>query len=103
MRRQELEVLELFAGEGGLSSAVKELESNCIVTLEEFDIRRCHDILCDTTYSASLARCESDVTWIHMAPPCSTFSSARNINDGAQQVKQLRSPTHPGGWGRCRS
>ena len=85
--------MELFAGRAMLSEAVRGskgldvLAPSDLYTADEADLR-------DKTVLARVVdRLERDVFWVHMAPPCRTFSRAR------KRAKVLRSAVRPEGDG----
>ena len=90
--------LELFAGMAGLTKAVAEICTK-VIALGAEDKRFGEDLTNDNSFVKmfDLAKAEN-VTWIHMAPPCRTFTRARR-SDHHGTAKRLRSEGKPQGWG----
>lgn len=92
--------LEIFAGEAGLTGAVRRLG---IVALEAVDIHACNsnDLQFDLTRNEPFKKLKKliktkRVRWLHLAPPCKTFSRARR-RDRWAKVRKLRSHAKPEG------
>eukprot|EP00435_Cladocopium_sp_Y103_P014410 s3330_g3.t1 len=85
-------LLEVFAGFGGLTQAVRDLG---LPVKEPQDTRFGHDIASDEGFLTVL---EVRADWKHMAPPCRTFTKARR-HDAHGKTKRLRSEGHPEGFG----
>lgn len=92
--------LEIFAGEAGLTNAVKRAGLPCLKVLDihrdtdnviEFDLAKQEPF---KKLKKLLRR--GRVRWLHLAPPCKTFSKARR-RDRFARVKQLRSRQCPEG------
>lgn len=92
--------MELFAGEAGLTQAVRRqglhvLEPGEIQTSSR--VVTSMNLLCNKTFAELKALTKKRrVRWLHMAPPCRTFSRARR-RDKFAKVKVLRSTRHPEG------
>eukprot|EP00438_Fugacium_kawagutii_P014285 Skav215770 [mRNA] locus=scaffold106:569116:574315:+ [translate_table: standard] len=92
--------LELFAGEAGLTLAVKRCG---LRTLEPGEVRaegriqKSMDISCTATFKKlkKLIK-QKKVRWVHFAPPCRTFSRARR-KDRYAKIRVLRSVSKPAG------
>ena len=93
--------LELFAGEAGLTAAVNRagmVTLQCVdvdgvgVELQQFDLLKAGPFKKIKELLKS-----GKVRWLHMAPPCKTFSCARR-SDRFGKVKKLRSRKHPEGF-----
>ena len=90
--------LELFAGTARLSDAVKELCGDRVEVERPEDIwNQGWDITKDSDFEKSV-EVSKRTTWLHGAPPCSTFSRGR-----APPLVQLRDDRHPEGWGHPRA
>eukprot|EP00435_Cladocopium_sp_Y103_P054891 s40_g18.t1 len=85
-------LMELFAGFGGLTQAVRDLG---LPVKEPQDTRFGHDIASDEGFLTVL---ETKAEWKHMAPPCRAFTKARR-HDAHGETKRLRSEGHPEGFG----
>ena len=92
--------MELFAGEAGLTQAVRREEMS---VFEPGEIRvggriaTGTDLLCNTTFKQlKSAIKQKKVRWLHTAPPCKTFSRARR-RDQYAKARQLRSAQRPEG------
>eukprot|EP00435_Cladocopium_sp_Y103_P016613 s3999_g4.t1 len=85
-------LMELFAGFGGLTQAVRDLG---LPVKEPQDTRFGHDIASDEGFLAVL---EAKADWKHMALPCRTFTKARR-QDAHGRTKRLRTEGHPEGYG----
>ena len=94
---QPLMFLELFAGEGGLHDTLIEMRPGaqamkCDKKTDGWDLNDDHEL-------AKLTRqIDVGVVWIHLAPPCSTFSRARR-NDIHGTCKTLRTEEDVYGFG----
>ena len=88
--------MELFSGTGRLTSAV---EGVCGHLVECLPVDAWHgwDITNDVDFEAMTKKIK-DVTWMHGAPPCSTFSRGR-----APPLIKLRDEEHPAGFGHPRA
>ena len=87
--------LELFAGKAGLTQQVRELG---LLVLEPRDLRGDGtDLSNDTVLREIIGLIRGgQVRWLHLAPPCRTFSRARRT-DRFGAVQPLRSSQFPGG------
>ena len=100
MRPSEKEVaphfLELFAGAGGLTAAVRRLshpafESQDLLKSDESGFNRHFDLGVDEHFKELRGLCRrGSVRWLHGAPPCETFSRARRT-DAHARSRILRS------------
>lgn len=94
--------MELFAGEAGLTLAVKREVGNVfapgdIVQSSHSEVTM--DLLNNETFKTLKAKIKrGKVRWLHLAPLCKTFSRARRRNRLAR-VRKLRSAQHPEGFG----
>lgn len=84
--------MELFAGFGGLTQAIKDVGGRVV---EPQDTMYGQDLGTDEGFIAAL---EEPADWKHMAPPCRTFTKARR-KDHHGHAKRLRTATHPEGRG----
>lgn len=98
---QDATFLEIFAGEAGLTNAVKRTGLPCMCAVEirgesgeavEFDLTKKEPFV---KLKALLRK--GKVRWLHLAPPCKTFSRARR-RDRFAKVKKLRSTSCPAGF-----
>ena len=88
---------ELFAGFCGLSLAISAAMAGAAIVIEPLDAYRGDDLLQDETFNKTTRKCRMDnVTWLHMAPPCRTFTKARR-SDKHGTVKTLRTLERPEG------
>ena len=92
--------LELFAGEAGLTKAVQKLGYK---VLEPGDINVGGNVkvqldLRNNNHFKALKKLikTKQVRWLHLAPPCKTFSRARR-SDGLMRLKRLRNRGAPRG------
>jgi len=86
----------VFRGAGGLSEAVKEIGGKEFVTLSAKGQELSEiDVTMDDDFERLL---QAQATWIHGAPPCKSFSTARRVDQHAS-VKRLRSEDRPQGFG----
>eukprot|EP00435_Cladocopium_sp_Y103_P042266 s1436_g11.t1 len=92
--------LEIFAGKAGVTGAVRRLG---IVALESVDIHACDTNVLefDLTKSEPFKKLKKliktkRVRWLHLVPPCKTFSRARR-RDRWARVRKLRSQAKPEG------
>lgn len=93
--------MELFAGEAGLTLAVKRQD---IKTFEPGEVRAegrvatSIDLSCNATFRWIKKLIKSKkVRWVHFAPPCKTFSRARR-RDRIAKARVLRSRNKPEGF-----
>ena len=96
---KDVTFLELFAGEAGLTKAVQRaggvvmdpVDVNDNDATVNFDLRK-------TGHFKKLKKLikEKKVRWLHLAPPCKTFSRARR-RDKYANARRLRSVQFPGG------
>ena len=92
--------LELFAGEAGLTEAVRKAG---MPVMDPGDIREgprvalMLDLTDNKTFKKlkSMIKCKK-IRWLHMAPPCRSFSRARR-RDRWARVRKLRSHSKPEG------
>ena len=93
--------MELFAGEAGLTLAVKRVVGNVFTPGDIVQSDRAGvamDLLDNGQFKALKSEIKKGrVRWLHLAPPCKTFSRARR-RDGLARVKKLRSVQHPEGF-----
>ena len=89
--------LELFAGAGGLSKAIKEIPVGVEARLPIDGWNSDWDMLTTQGFEEALTWADQ-VDWLHAAPPCRTFSRRRRA-DQFGKVKQLRSKERPEGCG----
>ena len=88
--------LELFAGAGGLTAAVRRLnlpafESQDLLKSDESGFNRHFDLGADEHFKQLRWLCRrGSVRWLHGAPPCKTFSRARRT-DAHARSRILRS------------
>ena len=81
-----LQFLELFAGAGGLTAAVRRLnlpafEPQDLLKSDESGFNRHFDLGVDVHFKELRGLCRrGSVRWLHGAPPCNTFSRARRTN-----------------------
>ena len=81
--------LEIFSGNGGLTKAVRRLN---LKAADPIDIAAGHDVTKPTTLKQILkAIRERRIRWLHLAPPCRSYSVAR------RPQHRLRSRRYPGG------
>ena len=80
--------LDLFAGSGGVAKALRKLGFRCL----EVDIRHGYDMR-DSAFVTKLVQAVSSgvVSGIMAAPPCSSFSTARD------RTGKIRSDDYPYG------
>ena len=92
--------LEIFAGAAGLTSAVKRVGgvaiSACDINSDTAEVK-----VFDLTNNACFKEVKTllkrkKVRWLHLAPPCKTFSKARKRDKWAK-VRKLRSRAKPDG------
>ena len=96
--------MELFAGEAGLTRAV---ERRVGTVFNPADIQQNHfvkktfNLLCKTAFKELKKKIKArQIRWVHLAPPCKTFSRARR-RDRHAKARILRTRTFPGGlWPR---
>ena len=92
-------MLELFAGTAGLSQAVKVVNEKTVRVLDPVDEIFGANLLDDSNFCAVVEAAEKEKCgWIHMAPPCRTFSRARR-KDKYGSVPVLRTDDKPEGFG----
>ena len=96
-RMRKLRFLELFAGMGGLSTAVRELAGDLVEVLEPKDIYDNWDIRTEEGFQAACTAVD-EADWTHAAFPCKSFSRARRSDQYGTAV-EVRSDSHPEGWG----
>lgn len=94
-RLRKFRFLELYAGMGGLSRAVREVAGDLVEVLEPQDIYHECDILTDEDYKWAKGQVE-EADWTHAAFPCESFTRARRSEHGAPVVVQ--DDAHPEGW-----
>ena len=88
--------LELFAGAGGLTAAVRRLslpafEPQDLLKSDESGFNRHFDLGVDEHFKELRGLCRrGSVRWLHGAPPCETFSRARRT-DAHARFRILRS------------
>ena len=81
-----LHFLELFAGAGGLTAAVRRLnlitfEPQDLLKSDESGFNRHFDLGADEHFKELRGLCRrGSVRWLHVAPPCKTFSRARRTD-----------------------
>ena len=86
---------ELFAGYEGLSLPVKK--EACGQVLPPLDFHTGQDLLDDELFNKVTRRCTGEeITWVHMAPPCRTFTRARRT-DASGSVRVMRTEEKPVG------
>jgi len=93
---RDYKFVEFFAGMGGLSRVVGELDGvQVLAVLDGYDGEwNIHD---DDHFSKAIKLCEvADLA--HFAPMCRTFTMARR-EDEFGKVRELRSMQYPEGWG----
>ena len=98
--------MALFAGEAGLTRAV---ERRVGTVFNPADIQQNHfvkksfNLLCKTTFKELKKKIKArQIRWVHLAPPCKTFSRARR-RDRHAKARVLRTRTFPGGlWPRSK-
>ena len=94
---------ELFAGKGGVTKAVREALAGTghqvWDPLDKHGARESWDLTEDDVFIETLEKIRKHrPMWIHMAPPCRTFTRARDgRRDGGPG--RLRSDAKPEGWG----
>ena len=93
--------MELFAGEAGLTLAVKREVGN-VFTPGDIEQNSqagvTMDLLNNETFKTLKSKIKKGlVRWLHLAPPCKTFSRARR-RDRLARVRKLRSVQHPEGF-----
>eukprot|EP00434_Breviolum_minutum_P045823 symbB.v1.2.041168.t2/scaffold7891.1/size8838/1 len=89
---------EFFAGLGGLSNAMSEIDPDRVTVAATLDgYAGQWDILNDDHYQVATDLVES-IDHGHFAPPCRTLTSARR-SDEYGTAKTLRSEDRPEGWG----
>ena len=95
--------LELFAGAGGLTAAVRRLhlpafEPQDLLKPDESGLNKHFDLSLDEHFKElrSLIR-KGNIRWLHGAPPCKTFSRARR-SDKLARARVLRSDEVPEGF-----
>jgi len=93
--------LEIFAGAGGLTAAVRKAGldtiSACDIDSASSHVRS-FDLLSNSSFKEIKKLIKRQkVRWLHLAPPCKTFSRARR-RDRWAKVKKLRSATKPQGF-----
>ena len=95
--------LELFAGAGGLTAAVRRLhlpafEPQDLLKPDESGFNKHFDLSLDEHFKElrSLIR-KGNIRWLHGAPPCKTFSRARR-SDKLARARVLRSDEVPEGF-----
>lgn len=88
---------ELFAGFCGLSLAVSAAMAGAAIVMDPLDAYQGDNMLLDETFNRTARKCKMDnVSWLHMAPPCRTFTKARR-SDEHGSVKELRTSECPEG------
>ena len=98
-----LQFLELFAGAGGLTAAVRRLnlpafEPQDLLKSDESGFNRHFDLGVDEHFKELRGLCRrGSVRWLHGAPPCKTFSRARRT-DAFARSRILRSDEVPEGF-----
>ena len=85
--------MELFAGRAMLSEAVRGSKGLDVLAPSDLYTADGADLRDKTVLARVVDRLERDVFWVHMAPPCRTFSRAR------KRAKVLRSAVRPEGDG----
>ena len=85
----------MFAGEGGFTRSVRYRGNIAIVASEDFWSQ--WDITDDSHFEFALGW-SNETDYIHLAPPCGTFSSARR-SDKWGSVEVLRTRERPEGFG----
>ena len=95
--------LELFAGAGGLTAAVRRLnlpafEPQDLLKSDESGLNKHFDLGVDEHFKELRGLCRrGSVRWLHGAPPCKTFSRARRT-DALARSRILRSDEVPEGF-----
>ena len=86
----------MFRGAGGLSKAVQEIggKETADISMSEKGLESA-DLSCDDDFAKLL---KVRAKWVHGAPPCKTFSTARRVDKFAS-VKCLRTEERPQGFG----
>ena len=94
--------LELFAGAGGLTAAVRRLgipafEPHDLLKPDESGLEKAYD-LCNPAHFNELRATirRGEIRWLHGGPPCKTFSRARR-SDKFAKARILRSDRFPEG------
>ena len=95
-----------FAGEAGLTRTV---ERRVGTVFNPADIQQNHfvkktfNLLCKTAFKELKKKIKGrQIRWVHLAPPCKTFSRARR-RDRHAKARILRTRTFPGGlWPRSK-
>lgn len=93
--------MELFAGEAGLTLAVKREVGNVFTPgdiVQSIQSGVAMNLLDNEMFKSLKTKIKKGlVRWLHLAPPCKTFSRARR-RDRLARVKKLRSLQHPEGF-----
>ena len=89
--------LELFAGMGGMSLAIKDVCGDLVEVLEPQDLYHQWDILTDEGFAKAEEWVE-EADHTHIAFPCRSFTRSRRTDEHAV-VLVVRTDTHPEGWG----
>ena len=85
--------VELFAGRAMLSEAVQEAGGFVVILPCDLYTTDGADLRDQAVLARVVDRLEKDVFWVHLAPPCRTYSQAR------RRAKVLRTAAHPEGHG----
>ena len=86
---------ELFAGYAGLTCQVAKRKPGS--TLPPLDIYQDGDLLLDDVFTKVVNTCNRErVHWVHMAPPCRTFTKAHR-SDQFGEVRTMRTKEAPEG------
>jgi hypothetical protein len=87
--------LELFAGFCGLTLAVMIAFAGSVLALGPLEQSSGSDMLDDNVFRHASRTCKAkSLDWLHMAPPCRTFTKAKR-NDAHGKVRTLRTKENP--------
>ena len=85
--------VELFVGRAMLSEAVQEAGGFVVIMPCDLYTTDGADLRDQAVLARVVDRLEKDASWVHLAPPCRTYSQAR------RRAKVLRTAAHPEGHG----
>ena len=89
--------MELFAGVASLTLAVSLILGDRVKVLPAADIKESQWNILEDDHLVAVTRQTGEVTWLHAAPPCRTFTKARRTDEHGT-VPILRDCWHPEGY-----